>query len=311
MFVPMLRNFATQGSGILFIVSIIGTLGSLFALIASKESYPLNMQLLASFTFFESLLVGSVCAVYAKSGLSILVLQALIITLAIFAGITTYAFVSKKDFSFMGGALFAALLALIGCSIINLVLGVTGNKSPGLAFLISWGGSVLFSLYILYDSKFFLHHVFMNMSTLSLHSQPMWLLTDNYLNISYSHNNTNSVGHHAPFGSGWCHYRSYQPLFGHPQPLFAYPVYSFQEPRLTLYIHLNLSNQRKKKKTLLFLKCHNYSFPRPLPLLTHTHAHKEKLSVASIAGTFVIQRFDVNSFNDQNDSSNHIHKCPA
>lgn len=159
MFVPALRNFAAQGSGVLFIVSTIGTLGSLFALIASKESYPLNMQLLAAFTFFESLLVGSVCAVYAKSGLSILVLEALIITLAIFAGITTYAFISKKDFSFLGGALFAGLLALIGCSIINLVLGVTGNKSPALAFLISWGGSVLFSLYILYDSKLFIIYV--------------------------------------------------------------------------------------------------------------------------------------------------------
>lgn len=80
-------------------------------------------------------------------------LEALVITLAIFSGITLYAFVSKKDFSFMGGALFAGLVALIGCSFINLLLGVTGNKSPALAFLISWGGSVLFSLYILYDSR--------------------------------------------------------------------------------------------------------------------------------------------------------------
>lgn len=154
MFVPVLRNAALSGAGVLMIIAVVGTFGSLFALIAKKDSYPLNMQLLAVFTFSESLLVGSVCARYAASGLSSLVLEALVITLAIFSGITLYAFTSKKDFSFMGGALYAALLALIACSFINLLLGVTGNKSPGLAFLMAWGGSVLFSLYILYDSKF-------------------------------------------------------------------------------------------------------------------------------------------------------------
>lgn len=153
MFISPLRKFAIQASGLLTIVSTIGTLGSLFALIAVKDQHPLNFQLLIAFTCFESLLVGSVCAIYAQSGLSLLVLEALIITLCIFGGITAYAFISKKDFSFMGGALFAALIALIGCSLINFFLGVTGNKSPALAFLISWGGSVLFSFYILYDSK--------------------------------------------------------------------------------------------------------------------------------------------------------------
>lgn len=152
MFIAPLRHFVLAASGVLLIVSMIATFGSLFALMAKKDSYPLNMHLLGVFTVAESMLVGSVCAQYAQSGLSYLVLEALVITLAIFSGITLYAFVSKKDFSFMGGALFAALLALIGCSFINLILGVTGNKSPALAFLISWGGSVLFSLYILYDS---------------------------------------------------------------------------------------------------------------------------------------------------------------
>lgn len=154
MFVSPLRSFAINAAGLLMIVSVIGTFASLFALMAKKDSYPLNLQLLAAFTVSEAFLVGTVCARYAATGLSSLVLEALVITLAIFAGITLYAFTSKKDFSFMGGALYAALLALIACSFINLVLGVTGNKSPALAFAMSWGGSVLFSLYILYDSKF-------------------------------------------------------------------------------------------------------------------------------------------------------------
>lgn len=141
--------------GTITIISAIATFATLFALIAKKDSYPINLQLLALFTVFESFLVGTVCARYAASGLSILVFEALLITLTIFGGLTFYAFWSKRDFSFMGAALFTMLIALIGCSFINLFLGITGNKSPLLAFVISWGGSVLFSLYILYDSTLY------------------------------------------------------------------------------------------------------------------------------------------------------------
>ena len=162
MFVTPLRNLAIAGQGVITIISIIGTFASLFALIAMKDNHPTNLQLLAVFTLFESILVGTVCARYAASGLSDLVLEALVITLTIFAGLTAYAFWSKRDFSFLGAGLFVALIALLGCSFINLFLGVTGNKSPMLALLISWGGSVLFSLYILYDSKFFLSFFFLS-----------------------------------------------------------------------------------------------------------------------------------------------------
>lgn len=153
MVITPIRNIILAANGIISLISIIATFGTLFALLAYKDSHPLNIQLLIGFTVAESLMVGSICAQYAASGLSVLVIEALAITMAIFGGITLYAFISKKDFSFMGGALFAGLLALIGCSFINLILGVTGNESPALAFLMSFGGSVLFSLYILYDSK--------------------------------------------------------------------------------------------------------------------------------------------------------------
>lgn len=191
MFVPPLRQFAIASAGLLTIVGFIGTLGTILALVVKKDEYPLNMQLLAAFTVCESLLVGSVCAQYAASGLSSLVLEALIVTLAIFGGITLYAFTSKKDFSFMGGALYACLLALIACSFINFIIGVTGNKSPALAFLISWGGSVLFSLYILYDSKY-TQSLRRNLESFKYHSScyriVCFYMTDsNFLRLSCHH----------------------------------------------------------------------------------------------------------------------------
>ncbi|KAI0560436.1 transmembrane BAX inhibitor motif containing 4 isoform 1 [Gracilaria domingensis] len=152
MYITPLRLFVIKANGFLSVVSMIGTFGTLFALLAFKDSHPTNMQLLAAFTAFESFLVGSICAQYEQSGLGGLVLEALVITLAVFSGLTLYAFASKKDFSFMGGALYAALMGLLVASIVNLFIGFTGNKSPFLAMLISYGGALLFSLYILYDS---------------------------------------------------------------------------------------------------------------------------------------------------------------
>jgi protein lifeguard len=159
MLIAPLRNLVLAANGLLVVVGMVATFGILFALMFHKDSFPLNMQLLAAFTLAESVLVGTICAQYAAAGLGYLVLEALVLTFAIFSGLTAYCFLSKKDFSFMGGALSAALFALIGASFINLIMGVTGGKSAGLAFLISWGGAVLFSLYILYDVSMIIHHL--------------------------------------------------------------------------------------------------------------------------------------------------------
>lgn len=157
--VTPVRNAVLAARGVLTVVAMIGTFGTIFALLFNKDSYPLNMQLLAAFTTMESVLVGTLCAQYAAAGLGYLVLEALVITLAIFSTLTAYCLLSKKDFSFLGGALFAGLMALLGASIVNLILGFTGGKSAGLAFVISWGGATLFSLFILYDTSLLMHHL--------------------------------------------------------------------------------------------------------------------------------------------------------
>lgn len=157
--VTPVRNAVLAGRGVLTVVAILGTFGTIFALLFKKDSYPLNMQLLAAFTTMESVLVGTLCAQYAAAGLGYLVLEALVLTLAVFSSLTAYCLLSKKDFSFMGGALTAGLIALIGASLVNLIIGFTGGKSAGLAFVIAWGGATLFSLFILYDTSLLMHHL--------------------------------------------------------------------------------------------------------------------------------------------------------
>lgn len=159
MLVAPVRHAVLAASSALTIVSMVATFGALFGLMAYKDDYPRNMHLLLAFTLGESLLVGTICAQYAAAGLGYLVLEALFLTLTIFSALTLYTIISKKDFSFMGGALTVALIALVGASFINLILGVTGGQSAGLAFLISWGGAVIFSLFILYDVSMIMHRM--------------------------------------------------------------------------------------------------------------------------------------------------------
>lgn len=154
MYVPVLRAGIIAAGGVVQLITIVASICLIIALTNAKDSYPTNLYLLFAFTMVESVLVGFICAKYQQNGLGVLVLEALAITLAIFAILTVYCFVSGKDFSFMGGALFVALFVLIAGSIVNLFLGITGHRSPFLSMAIACGGAVLFSLYILYDSKY-------------------------------------------------------------------------------------------------------------------------------------------------------------
>lgn len=85
----------------------------LLALFCHKDRHPLNMVLLGCFTACMTYTVGVVCAMYYASGYGLVVLQALILTAAVFISLTSYVMVTKKDFSWMGGALFAGLFILI------------------------------------------------------------------------------------------------------------------------------------------------------------------------------------------------------
>ena len=65
-----------------------------------------------------------------------------------FAGLTGYALVTRKDFSFLGGALTMGLFVIIGAGLLNLFLG---SAVFGLA--ISSVAVLLFGAYVLYDTS--------------------------------------------------------------------------------------------------------------------------------------------------------------
>ena len=77
-----------------------------------------------------------------------LIMQAFGLTSVIFVSLSAYAITTKKDFSFMGGFLFAGLLVVIGASLINMFVG------NGVAFVaIQAAVALLMVGLILYDTS--------------------------------------------------------------------------------------------------------------------------------------------------------------
>jgi len=156
MFVDSARSFALSSTGV-FYTALFLPFGLLFALMCYKDKHPTNMYLLSAFTLCEAYTIGVVCARYYEAGYGMIVLQALLLTAAVFCSLTSYVFVTKKDFSWMGGALYAGLMIMVMWGFINMIFPVTFGGFGHTIFAL--GGALLFSGYILYDTSLIMHHL--------------------------------------------------------------------------------------------------------------------------------------------------------
>ncbi|KAG6857699.1 hypothetical protein H0H87_004115 [Tephrocybe sp. NHM501043] len=127
-----------------FYVPLFGTLVNLGLLYWKRHSHPLNFVLLSAFTVLEAFTLGVVVAFYDN----VIVMQALLITLGVFIGLTLFTFQSKYDFSGMGPFLFGGLIALVMTGFVGVFLPF--GKTMDLIYAI--GGCLLFSGYIVYDT---------------------------------------------------------------------------------------------------------------------------------------------------------------
>jgi len=127
-----------------FYVPLFGTLINLGVLYWKRHSHPLNFVLLSTFTLMEAFTLGVVVAFFDN----IIVMQALLITLGVFIGLTLFTFQSKYDFSGMGPFLFGGLVALMMTGLVGIFIPF--GKTMDLLFAI--GGCIIFSGYIVYDT---------------------------------------------------------------------------------------------------------------------------------------------------------------
>ncbi|KAH7920151.1 hypothetical protein BV22DRAFT_1021777 [Leucogyrophana mollusca] len=127
-----------------FYVPLFGTLINLGLLYWKRHSHPINLVLLSTFTLMEAFTLGVVTAFYDN----VIVLQALLITLGVFLGLTLFTFQSKYDFSGLGPWLFGGLIALLMTGIVGVFIPF--SRTMDLIFAI--GGCLIFSGYIVYDT---------------------------------------------------------------------------------------------------------------------------------------------------------------
>ncbi|MBC1375179.1 hypothetical protein HCB45_09620 [Listeria sp. FSL L7-0091] len=135
----------------LFLPLIILEVALLVVAIIVRRSKTINKvvgyPVLLAFALVTGLTLGPTLTYYFGAGLGAAVLMAFITAAITF---TTLGFVGakmKKDLSFLSSALFASLIILILFSF----LGVFLPLGSMLTTIISAGGTIIFSLYILYD----------------------------------------------------------------------------------------------------------------------------------------------------------------
>uniref|UniRef100_G3U1N3 Transmembrane BAX inhibitor motif containing 4 n=1 Tax=Loxodonta africana TaxID=9785 RepID=G3U1N3_LOXAF len=134
----------------LILVFAFGSLGLILALTLNRHKHPLNLYLLFGFTVLEALAVATVVTFYDVY----IILQAFILTTAVFLGLTAYTLQSKRDFSKFGAGLFAALWIFCLSGFLKLFF-----YSETMELVLAAGGALLFCGFIVYDTHSLMHRL--------------------------------------------------------------------------------------------------------------------------------------------------------
>ena len=134
-----------MGMWILFMAVFIG---GPFLIHRQRESQA-SIGLCLGWAGLVGFLFSPMLAAYlAMPGGSAIVMNALTATAVLFGGLSLYALSSKRDFSFMGGFLFAGLLVVLLAIVANIFLQI-----PMLSLVISAAAVLLMSGLILFDTS--------------------------------------------------------------------------------------------------------------------------------------------------------------
>ncbi|XP_045869270.1 protein lifeguard 4 [Meles meles] len=134
----------------LILVFALGSLSLILVLTVNRHKHPLNLYLLFGFTLFEALTVAFVVTFYDVY----IVLQAFILTTAVFLGLTMYTLQSKRDFSQFGAGLFTVLWILCLSGILKLFF-----YSQTMELVLAAMGALLFCGFIIYDTHSLMHRL--------------------------------------------------------------------------------------------------------------------------------------------------------
>ncbi|XP_050033090.1 protein lifeguard 4-like [Dermacentor andersoni] len=149
MFTPAVKLYISQNHWMV-VGAFFMSMALLLALMVKRRETPTNYFLLMGFTLVQAFTVAVVVSFYDQMA----VLQAFLLTLGVTGGLTLYTFQSKRDFSTWGAGLYAFLMVLLMGSLLQFFL-----TSSHLEFVLSLGGAVLFSFFIIFDTHMLMHRV--------------------------------------------------------------------------------------------------------------------------------------------------------
>jgi len=129
-----------------FLLSLVGSIGTLIALFFAKERAPINLWLMYAFATFEGMLLGLILEGYLARGLGGVVLNAAATTGAVTLVAGRYGASTKRDLSGMGAMLTVGLIAVIVASLVGLFIHL-----PLLHLAIAAVSAVLFTGFLVYD----------------------------------------------------------------------------------------------------------------------------------------------------------------
>jgi uncharacterized protein len=139
---------------VLFIPLVILELVMLIGAFFLRKKKMISYAFVYSFTFISGITTYPIVAHYLATIGANTVLLAFGTTTTVFAGLAFYATVTKRDLSFLGGMLMAALLALIAISIFNIFWPLSSTAMLAYSFI----GVLVFSGFVLFDFNRMKHY---------------------------------------------------------------------------------------------------------------------------------------------------------
>lgn len=141
---PPLMIAAAQHPWIMLIVMI----GAVMGTQAVRHTPGVNLVALFGFTTLTGVIISPLLYIISRSNPSS-ILQAGVLTVGIFGGLTAYVFISNKDFSFLRGMVTVGLIVVILGGLLNVLF----VGSIGFGFALACATLLLFAGFVLYDTS--------------------------------------------------------------------------------------------------------------------------------------------------------------
>jgi len=144
------KNFFQQSPNFLIfgIFGLITLIGLGIAMMVKRKESPINMYLLAAFTFAGAHTIGTIVTVYDE----VILLQGIGLTIATLIPLTVYTFQSNIDYNAWVASLFSMLWILILGGLMQMFL-----QSDVTKFALAVAVAILFTGFIILDMRMMLH----------------------------------------------------------------------------------------------------------------------------------------------------------